>query len=64
MSKEVISEIDSHRVLEWINLITSIHNQMIEGDSFSAGFNLCFLQQYLVEMHKDLERQERMESMK
>jgi len=52
-------EVDSHRILEWINLTTLVHNEMIKGESFCAGFNLCFLQQCMIEVMKELEKKEK-----
>ena len=52
-------EVDSHRMLDWINLLTTVHNQMVKKEEFSAGFNLCLLQQCMVDVLKDLERQEK-----
>lgn len=53
--------VDSHTILEWINTITGIHNNFIEEKHFSAGFNICFLQQCMVEALRKLEMQEKSE---
>lgn len=59
MRKDQRFSIDSHRLLEWINQITCIHNSAVKGEDFATGFNLCFLQQCMVECLKDLERREK-----
>ncbi len=59
MNERESFQVDSYRLLEWVNLITTIHNQMAQVKPFDAGFNLCFLQQCIFNCYKDLEIQEK-----
>jgi hypothetical protein len=53
------SHLDTDKVIDWLNLVTSIHNNVIEGKMFSAGFNLACLQQCLVEVLRELEKRDK-----
>lgn len=54
-----MTKITSKYVLELINDITIIHNNVQKGDLFTAGFNLCFFQQCLINMLRGLEEKEK-----
>jgi hypothetical protein len=56
-------EVDYDRILDWVNLVTGVHNDMVKGNLFAAGFNLCFLQQSMIDILKILEKKERRHGM-
>lgn len=58
MKMEII-KVDSQILQNWVNDITVVHNQIVKGELFTAGFNLCFLQQYMIDVLKCLESQEK-----
>lgn len=53
------SNLDGDKILDWINLITSTHNNILEGKMFSAGFNLACLQQCMIEVLRELEKRDK-----
>lgn len=53
--------VDSHRVLGWITELTEIHNQIVKGEMFSAGYTLSFLLSKLYDVEKELCKWEKIE---
>ena len=51
--------IDSKIFLSLMNEVTEVHNHMVKGNQFRAGFMLAFHQQHLLDLMKESEQQER-----
>lgn len=56
-----MTKLKSNYILDLVNDITLIHNSIQKGELFSAGFNLCFLQQCLLDVMRELEEREKNE---
>ena len=54
-------QVDSYRILEWANELTSIHNQIVKGEMFAAGSNLAFLLTRIYDVEKELSKWEKIE---
>lgn len=42
--------IDEDTLYSWLNQITCIHNQIVKEQMFSAGYNICALQNEIVKI--------------